>query len=102
MPGILRCDKIDYNNLEVVRTLKQKLKDTVNESTRHNLLISKKYYFRLDKQITTNPGWYVILENKSPLYVGKAENLNSRINSENGSRDQFANPQRKSDTARNF
>jgi len=102
MPGILRCDKINLNNLDVVNNLKDKLKETIKEAKHYDLHISKKYYFKLDIEITNNPGWYVIFENENPLYVGKAENLNSRLNTENGSRDQFANPQRKSDPERNL
>ena len=64
--------------------------------------ISKKYYFKLDEEITINPGWYIIFEKDNALYVGKAQNLNSRLNTENGSRDQFANPQRQSDPERNL
>ena len=74
----------------------------LKESKFYDLHISKKYYFKLDKEITTNPGWYIIFENDSSLYVGKAQNLNSRLNTENGSRDQFANPQRTSDPERNL
>lgn len=102
MPGILRCDKINLNSIQVVNNLKNILKETIKESKFHYLHISKKYYFKLDQEITVNPGWYVIFERENPLYVGKAENLNSRLNTENGSRDQFANPQRKSDPERNL
>ena len=102
MPGILRCDKINLNDPAVVKNLKDKLKDTIKESKTYHLHVSKKYYFKLDEVITSNPGWYVIFENENPLYVGKAENLNSRLNTENGSRDQFANPQRISDPERNL
>lgn len=102
MPGILRCDKINLNNSNVVTNLQNKLKDVIKESKFYRLHVSKKYYFRLDEEITDNPGWYVILDNKNPLYVGKTQNLNSRLNTENGSRDQFANPQRTSDPERNF
>jgi len=102
MPGILRCDKININNSDVVNNLKDKLKEVIGESKFYDLHISKKYYFKLDKEITTNPGWYIIFENDSSLYVGKAQNLNSRLNTENGSRDQFANPQRTSDPERNL
>ncbi len=102
MPGILRYDRINLNDPTVVKNLKDKLKDSIKESKFYHLHISKKYYFKLDEEITYNPGWYVIFENKNPLYVGKTENLNSRLNTENGSRDQFANPQRTSDPERNF
>lgn len=102
MPGILRCDKINLNRPEIVNSLKNNLREIIKHSKIYDLEISKKYYFKLIVKILENPGWYIIFEEKNPLYVGKAENLNSRLNSENGSRDQFANPQRKSDPERNF
>ena len=103
MPGILRCKRIDLNKKENVETLRNSLKEIISQIEYLDLEVAKKYYFKLNEPITTNPGWYVILdENKSPLYVGKAQNLNSRLNTENGSRDQFANPQRTSDPERNF
>ncbi len=39
---------------------------------------------------------------RSPLYAGSAEDLNARLNSKHGSRDNFANPQRTQDPVRNF
>lgn len=103
MPGILRCKRIDLNKKETVDVLRNTLKEIITQLELLDLKVSKKYYFKLNNLITTNPGWYVILdENKNPLYVGKAQNLNSRLNTEDGSRDQFANPQRLSDPERNF
>ena len=102
MPGILRCGIIDLNNSDVVNSLKDKLREVIKESKFYDLHISKKYYFKLDEEITINPGWYIIFEKDNALYVGKAQNLNSRLNTESGSRDQFANPQRKSDPERNL
>jgi len=104
MPGILRCEMIDLNKEENVNKLKNVLKEIISDTNIYqDLGVSKKYYFKLNNNITRNPGWYVILdENKFPLYVGKAQNLNYRLNTENGSRDQFANPQRSSDPERNF
>src|SRR5205814_639827 len=49
------------------------------------------------------PGWYVVCdESGRALYVGTAENLNARLNSQNGSRDNFADPTRTTDSVRNF
>jgi hypothetical protein len=48
-------------------------------------------------------GWYVICNSDSlPLYVGTAKDLNARLNTDEGSRDGFANPKRTSDPERNF
>lgn len=103
MPGILRCNLIKLNEKEIVEKLKKIIKEIISESNSYQIQVSKKYYFKLDKDITKNLGWYAILDgNKQPLYVGKADNLNSRLNTQNGSRDNFANPKRKSDPERNF
>ena len=48
-------------------------------------------------------GWYVISDRSGgPLYVGESENLNKRLNSDDGSGDNFANPTRSQDDIRNF
>ena len=47
-------------------------------------------------------GWYIILEGTQPLYVGKTGNLDARLNTDNGSRDNFGNNKRQSDSERNF
>jgi len=44
----------------------------------------------------------VIVADGRPVYVGEADSLNGRLNSDNGSRDNFMNPQRTSDPERNF
>ena len=49
------------------------------------------------------PGWYIIYdENYGVLYVGVAEDLNKRLNTKDGTRDNFANPKRLFDPERNF
>ncbi|MEW6375155.1 MAG: GIY-YIG nuclease family protein [Thermodesulfobacteriota bacterium] len=62
----------------------------------------KSFYFSTPASLPTESGLYIILNGTSPIYVGKAEDLNKRLNTENGSRDQFANPQRSSDIEGNF
>ena len=44
----------------------------------------------------------MILEGQHPLQVGKAEDLNARLNTNNGSIDKFANKKRVFDLERNF
>lgn len=105
MPGRLRCDELDIGDPEVVRRLVQALSDAArNQSARRGLATSKKYYFSVPADdIPSEPGWYVICDATGvPLYVGTASDLNGRLNTENGSRDQFANPKRASDSERNF
>ena len=45
---------------------------------------------------------YVLLNGTIPLYVVVTDNLNKRLNTSNGSRDNFANQTRPSDAERNF
>jgi hypothetical protein len=63
-----------------------------------------RYYFSTPGvELPAIPGWYIICDHEqTPLYVGEATNLQNRLNSNDGSRDNFANPERSQDPARNF
>lgn len=52
------------------------------------------YFKTIDRQPPEEKGWYIILHDGKAIYVGIADNLNSRLNSDNGSRDNFGNPKR--------
>ena len=61
------------------------------------------YYFQVTgSQLPNEAGWYIILDGTQPLYVGKADNLDARLNTNDGSRDNFGNNKRQSDAERNF
>jgi hypothetical protein len=62
------------------------------------------YYFSTPRAcLPPSPGWYIICdEHRRPLYVGRADNLDRRLNSPNGSLDNFAKRLRASDPVRNF
>jgi len=102
MPGKVRCNKIDLNDKTVVVKVLKALADV--EKRCYDLMVYDQYYFRIKGgDVPTESGWYVILDNKDlPLYVGEAKDLNNRLNTNDGSRDNFANPQRQSDPERNF
>jgi hypothetical protein len=104
MPGILRHDELDITDPTVVRRLIDALRSLAAERRRvHQLQVSKRYYFSVpDGPLPSCPGWYVICDESGSLYVGTAENLEKRLNSPDGSRDQFANPLRTSDSERNL
>ncbi len=105
MPGILRCDRINLNERNTVSAVVRVLTELArNESNRADLQVSGTYYFSTpSRSISPHPGWYIICDqDHRSLYAGKAENLNSRLNSRDGSRDNFANPQRCQDPVRNF
>jgi len=104
MPGVLRHDELDITDPEVVRRLIYALRSLATKRLNvHQLHVSKRYYFSVpDGPLPSCPGWYVICDEAGSLYVGTAENLDRRLNSQDGSRDQFANPQRTNDSERNL
>lgn len=104
MPGRLRTDALNLSEADAIASLVAGLRGMLAESDRkYRLDVSKRYYFALPEgPITDSAGWYLIRAGTEPIYVGTAENLDARLNSENGSRDQFANPKRTSDSERNF
>lgn len=104
MPGKLRFDSLDICDGTAVRRLLDALAALAADPRNcHALEVRKSYYFGVPQgPITSEAGWYVICHEGGPLYVGPAENLNGRLNSESGSRDNFANPQRTCDPERNF
>ena len=97
----LECDQIVLNNLAFVKNLKVTLKKIVNQSKLYVLHVENKLYFKLDEKITTDPGWYLIFSLANRLYVGKADDLNGRLNTHNNSLDNFASKENKNNR-RNF
>ena len=97
----LECDQIVLNNLAFVKNLKVTLKKIVNQSKLYDLRVENKLYFKLDEKITTDPGWYLIFSIANRLYVGKADDLNGRLNTHNNSLDNFASKENKNNR-RNF
>ncbi len=74
-----------------------------NPSCYYPLSFKPPYYFEVPAgSIPSESGWYIILEGKKPLYAGKADDLNKRLNTNNGSIDNFANRRRGFDPERNF
>ncbi len=106
MPGIIRCDQIDLNNVEVINLLLKSLSDLLaNQSYCFTLTVEGKFYFSTPNgPLTDDSGWYIISsgQDNQLIYVGTASNLNTRLNTRDGSRDNFANPQRTTDDVRNI
>jgi hypothetical protein len=102
--GSLKVGRINLNDATVVI----KVRDSVNKlaqnpSAYYPLRFKPQFYFEtLGRQLPSGRGWYIVLDGQNPLYAGKAENLNSRLNTNNGSIDNFANKKRISDPERNF
>jgi hypothetical protein len=90
--GTLMVNKINLNDPNVVNTIRKAINKLVQESSSfYPLKFKPPYYFEIpNAKLTEERGYYVILEGKKPLYVGRAENLNKRLNTNNGSRDNFA------------
>lgn len=102
--GDLIVNTIDFNNSTVVDNLRKVIGKLIQNPSGYCLLRFKPpYYFEVPTgQIPSESGWYIILEGKKPLYAGKAGDLNRRLNTNNGSRDNFANKGRRFDPERNF
>ena len=102
--GNLIVNRIDLNNRVVVDSL-IKVTDKLVQipACYYPLKFKPSYYFEVTTGRTpSESGWYIILEGKKPLYSGKADNLNKRLNTNNGSIDNFANKGRSFDPERNF
>ena len=102
--GALKVNNINFNNAKEIHLLNLQIQNILNDRKNYHVLEhSEQYYFSTPNgKLPAEPGWYIILCDRTPIYVGRTKNLNSRLNTENGSRDQFANPKRKSDSTRNF
>jgi hypothetical protein len=102
--GNLIKHTIDLNDPKVVKKLRKVISELVqNRSCYQQLKFKPKYYFYVPSgQIPVESGWYIILHGKNPLYVGCAIDLNKRLNTTNGSLDNFAKEGRSSDPVRNF
>jgi len=103
--GTLKVFTYDFNDPKFVQCLLATLKNYIenNGSAYYDLVHHLPYYFCIPKgSIASAPGWYIILEDKTPIYVGTAKDLDKRLNSPNGSRDNFGNSLRKTDAERNL
>ena len=102
--GRLRVGIIDLNDPDVVDNLIRLINEAVrNPVNYYRLRFKPPYYFEVvDGELPREKGWYIILDGKSPLYVGKADDLNKRLNTNHGTIDNFANKKRKYDSERNF
>lgn len=100
----LKTDAININDAEVVRALLSGFGEFISDREHYRSLRVKSgaYFSTLPETLPAEAGWYVILAGGRPVYVGEADNLNNRLNSDNGSRDNFMNPERTSDSQRNF
>ncbi len=103
MPARLKVDRLDLNRPEVARQLLEGLKLCARERRNYRKLdVKGGCHFVCETSPPDGPGWYVLLVDNMPVYAGRADNLNTRLNTDNGSRDNFLNSKRTSDDQRNF
>jgi predicted GIY-YIG superfamily endonuclease len=102
--GSLKTGRIDINDATIVTNIRDSVNQLLQDRNAYYLLRFKpQFYFEtLHRQPPSEEGWYIILDEQCPLYVGKAEDLNARLNTNNGSIDNFANKKRAFDAERNF
>jgi len=102
--GTLKVGQIDLNDANMVNKIRLAIQKHINNSSAYySLRFKPRYYFEvLNGPLPSERGWYIILVDETPIYVGKAEDLNVRLNSNNGSTDNFAKQGRTSDLERNF
>jgi hypothetical protein len=99
------CSSIDFNSPEIAPTFVQAVTLLLRDTSRwHELRVHRACYFTTPKgNLPREPGWYIICDSSGiRLYVGKAEDLDARLNTNNGSLDGFAHSGRAQDPARNF
>lgn len=91
--GTLVVDRIDLNDVDVMNNIRSALTRLVsNQSFYYILNFKPPYYFEVAGGLPPEKGWYIILDlNNKPLYVGRADDLNARLNTDDGSRDNFGN-----------
>ncbi len=102
--GNLKCRSVDLNDPNVVKAITSAAQTELkNVGVYFALQHTLPYYFAMPGHtLTTDPGWYIILEGKTPIYVGEAQNLNVRLNTRTGSCDDFGRVARTRDSQRNF
>lgn len=104
MPPSLVVEKINFNDRQVADRILNFFKTQAARPEAYvELKIKNGLYFQVtDAEVPGEPGWYVVLYDQLPIYVGKAGDLNNRLNTTNGSLDNFAKSTRTSDPERNF
>ncbi|MCZ0942127.1 MAG: hypothetical protein OXJ53_03620 [Gammaproteobacteria bacterium] len=102
--GTLKVGALDFNDIGTVEVVRDAIAEMASRpDSYHALQFKSSYYFQVtDLQLPSEAGWYIILDGTLPLYVGQANNLNARLNTSQGSTDNFGQSDRTSDPERNF
>lgn len=102
--GTLKVGTLDFNEIGTFEALRTAIAEMASRpDSYHALRFKSPNYFAVTGSLLPGEaGWYIILEGTQPLYIGKTGNLDARLNTDNGSRDNFGNNKRQSDSERNF
>ena len=102
--GTLLTDKVDFNEHRIVEVFRAAVREiTSRASSYYPLQFKESFYFEVPNlSLPTEAGWYIILDSERPVYVGKADNLHNRLNTNQGSLDKFAHKSRNSEPERSF
>ena len=102
--GALKVDALDFNEIQTLEAVHTAIAEIASRADSYRGLRFKSphYFEAVGSRLPSEPGWYIILDGTQPLYVGKTNNLDSRLNTDDGSRDNFGNHARKHDLMRNF
>ena len=102
--GTLKVGALDFNEVQTVEAVRTAIAEIASRAESYRCLRFKSpnYFSAIGSGLPSEPGWYIILNGRQPLYVGKTDNLDGRLNTDDGSRDQFGDPTRTSDPVRNF
>lgn len=102
--GTLIVNQINLNDRNMVNRLRSAIQKFIGSPSSYYFLKFKpQYYFEIPNgPLPSERGWYIVLGDRTPIYVGKTLDLNARLNTNNRSIDNFANQGRASDSERNF
>ena len=100
----LKVDQLNLNDTSIINRLRAVIQQLLNNpASYYSLKFKPQYYFEIPNGLLpSEKGWYIILNDRIPIYVGETDNLNARLNTNNRSVDNFANNGRPSDNKRNF
>ena len=102
--GTLKVGALDFNKIGTLEAVRTAITEIASRpDSYHDLRFKTPNYFAVTgSRLPGKAGWYIVLDGTQPLYVGKTDNLDARLNTDNGSRDNFGNNKRPSDSERNF
>ncbi len=102
--GTLKVGALDFNEVQTLEAVRAAIAEIAGRAESYRVLrLRGPHYFEVTgSRLPSEPGWYIILDGTQPLYVGKTNNLDARLNTDDGSRDNFGNHARTHDPMRNF